>query len=24
MAELLQDRVPNEGAPPLEEIFRLD
>jgi L-rhamnose mutarotase len=24
MAELLQDRVPNEGAPGLEEIFRLD
>ncbi len=24
MAELLQDRVPNEGAPGLEEIFRLE
>lgn len=24
MAELLQDRVPNAGAPGLEEIFRLD
>jgi L-rhamnose mutarotase len=24
MAELLQDRVPDAGAPPLPEIFRLD
>ena len=24
MAKLLEDRVPNEGAPRLEEIFRLD
>jgi L-rhamnose mutarotase len=24
MAELLSDRVPNSGPPPLEQIFRLD
>jgi L-rhamnose mutarotase len=24
MAELLEERVPDEGPPPLEEIFRLD
>jgi L-rhamnose mutarotase len=24
MAELLEERVPNAGPPPLEEIFRLD
>ena len=24
MAELLEERVPGEGPPPLEEIFRLD
>jgi len=24
MAELLEDRVPDGGAPPLEQIFRLD
>jgi L-rhamnose mutarotase len=24
MAELLQERVPDEGPPPLEEVFRLD
>jgi len=24
MAELLEERVPDEGPPPLEEVFRLD
>jgi L-rhamnose mutarotase len=24
MAELLEDRVPDAGPPPLEEVFRLD